>query len=116
MKRILLLLCLVSSPVLAQQRPEKPQTPAECLDALEAFRHMTQLRLSSLDDLTSTLYARLDCDNGVFGYLGMKGTGLTFLVACTKLEPYLEGYRLSLSVGNPYSLRFDSHRNLYDQQ
>ena len=45
-------------------------------------------------DPTQKGYCRLDSNNG------------TFLLSCEKVQPYLDGYQVSLLVGNPYAVSF----------
>ncbi len=65
-----------------------------------------RLELDGIYDMIGNLSADLKCDTGGFNYISPKNSGLAFLVACVKIEPYLEGFRLTLHVGNPYSMAF----------
>ena len=46
-------------------------------------------------DPTSTGYAKADSNTGFF------------LVSCKKVEPYLNGHRVALAIGNPMGIRFN---------
>jgi hypothetical protein len=45
-------------------------------------------------DCTNPSYVRIESNNG------------TFLVVCEEAEPYLDGFRLNLLIGNPSTLRY----------
>jgi hypothetical protein len=92
---------------IAQQQSEKPKTTTERLDKLEADVSVLGFRMGIVESAVAPIVASLDCADNSFAYITPKNSGLTFLVACSKVEPFLEGYRLTLSIGNPYSMHFD---------
>lgn len=70
----------------------------------ERFRHVTRTLMDSgvlsgrikfvgLDPASKD-YGRIDTDNGFF------------LVSCQDVRPYLDGYKVTLHVGNPLGVRF----------
>ncbi|MGE5525940.1 MAG: hypothetical protein ACM3SS_19665 [Rhodospirillaceae bacterium] len=54
-------------------------------------------------------YARVDCTSRRFGSVQTDDDmHLVILVSCETLDPYLEGYRVTLQIGNPYYMRLAS--------
>jgi len=84
---------------------QKPatQTSDERLKKLEQDSSLHQLLIESQSRRSRNSYAPLDCDTKKFGTVQTDdATHLLILVACESIEPYLEGYRVVLDVGNPY--------------
>ncbi len=46
----------------------------------------------------------VNCDDSNFSWL--QSDSLLFPVSCSRAEPYLDGYKLRLYIGNPYSATF----------
>ena len=62
-------------------------------DSLEAKVQLLQASVSPYSE------ALLDC--GTSGYARMDATGGFFLVSCDDATPYLDGYKVTLDIGNP---------------
>jgi hypothetical protein len=48
----------------------------------------------------------LDCTKKKYSFVSPGSTTVLFMVTCDTVEPYLEGYRVRLSVGNPFRAAF----------
>ena len=98
-----------TSQVVAQQtrpRPDAQQHSAN--EELDRRLKLLELQVRSLQARTPHRYASLDCNSGKYDeFLFSSGT-LVFLASCTKIEPYLEGHRVTLSIGNPHSFNFSN--------
>lgn len=67
-------------------------------------------QVSALQDTVSTLkshsgvrYATLDCNSGNYMEVQTSRGNMLLLVSCSKVEPYLEGHKVTLDIGNPYA-------------
>lgn len=80
----------------------RPPTVRELEKKLESI----EARLSSLQGRVSYRLAALDCNSGKYDEFLLDAGNLTFFAACKKIEPYLEGHRVTISVGNPYAFTF----------
>ena len=54
--------------------------------------------------------AELHCDTAAYAEVAPVESALSLLIACERLEPYLEGYRLSIAAANPHNLAFGGFR------
>lgn len=81
------------------------KTIAERLEFAEAQITWFQAWLSDVGTRTAPNDGQLDCSEGKVQEIAENPAYLVFLVRCEKIEPYLEGYRLTITIGNPY--RFD---------
>jgi len=71
---------------------------------------------SDVKSLTETIFrmitefpsghADLDCSTGKYSEFGVADSHLVLLAACTDIEPYMEGHRIHLIVGNPHAATF----------
>lgn len=52
--------------------------------------------------------AFIDCNTSNYVQTLPLSGHLIFLVACERIEPYLEGYKLTLSLGNPHTVTFSN--------
>src|SRR5512134_1930933 len=57
------------------------------------------------DDLPNTK-ASLDCGSGRYEEIKPTNSYLVFFVACERIEPYLNGFRASIAIGNPHTFGF----------
>src|SRR5438552_13507398 len=89
----------------AQQVKPVPSL-AERVEKLETVTKGLDWRVTEVDSRAGEFSARIHCDTGNFSQILAEQSTLTFLVVCEKIEPFLEGYRLTLAIGNPYSMRF----------
>lgn len=85
---------------------DKPQTLAERVSKLESE---VQLHTAYIDGLESRVPPRgafIDCNTKNY-VQALPATGyLPFLVNCDNVEPYLEGFRITINIGNPHSVAF----------
>jgi hypothetical protein len=72
-----------------QEQPAALQDQEQRIQALEA-------QLKFLQSRVPYKYASLDCNGGKYDELQAAGGTLVFFVACTKVEPFLEGHRIIL--------------------
>lgn len=56
--------------------------------------------------LSPVIYPELNCNTGSYTEASPENSRLTFPVACEKIEPYLEGFRITIVIGNPYAMRY----------
>lgn len=70
-------------------------------------------RLKSLEESVDRLWdfvdgrmTKIDCNTSNYVELHPENSALVFPVACEKIEPYLEGYKITVAIGNPYSLTY----------
>lgn len=86
----------------------KPPSTAERLDQLESRIELLESWLTGVDERTPDRTAYLNCNTGGYSQLVPKSGHLVFLAACEKIEPFLEGFRLTIALGNPYSISYTS--------
>lgn len=90
-------------PIGAQQA--NPKTATERLEESERQIGLLWQTLLGLEERTPGRSAKLDCDSARYAEL-LPGTGYTvFAAACERIEPYMEGYRVMISLGNPHSAK-----------
>ena len=65
-----------------------------------------ELQLENLQGRVASKYAPLDCNTGNFTEFQLQTGSLPFLANCTKIEPYLEGHKVTVNIGNPYTFAF----------
>jgi hypothetical protein len=115
---------LGQTPPLQKEPKTQPATLAERVKSLEeqvkaledtmssfalSVVKMTGTLSDSLTDATKPPGSQpvlLDCDGHKYQEVHSKGSGLIFLVTCADIEPYLEGHRVRLDIGNPYFVAF----------
>lgn len=51
-------------------------------------------------------YAQLDCDTHKYNELLPLSGSLPLFASCRSIEPYLEGHKVTISIGNPHSFSF----------
>jgi hypothetical protein len=103
-------LIVIGASTASAQAPRQGSTIAleQRLDAIENKLKLLNEYIDNVNARTGDInHARqLSCEASGFFPVQVAG-GLSFLVACEKIEPFLEGYRLTLAIGNPYSMQFD---------
>jgi hypothetical protein len=67
-----------------------------------------QLQVNGLQSRVQYKGATLDCDSKQYTEFQLSNGTLVFLAACTNIEPYLEGFKVTVEVNNPYSVRFSN--------
>jgi hypothetical protein len=102
----LLVCCLGACSASAQGVPAKPKTTDERITALEKQLEFANDWLRIISPLTGDRTAFIDCDSGKFSAVMPTSNTLVFLVSCSSITPYLEGYKISLNVGNPFAMQF----------
>lgn len=116
-----LLVLLIASSVGAQPRNPAPTVPTtrpsdyspsksgandEKVAALEERVKTLERRISYLGRRVANPWANLDCTTKKYDEFQFESSRLVFLVACDGIEPYLEGHRITLKLGNPYAFDF----------
>ena len=115
-KRNGLALCAIffSSSVYAQTAGSKASQPPPKSEAIPVNQdHDRRIRsleaqVRYLQTRVSYKLATLDCNTGKYDEFQFTGGTLTYFAACTKIEPYLEGHKITLSIGNPYAFTFSN--------
>jgi hypothetical protein len=87
--------------------PAAVKSTAERLTAVEGRLDFVDQWLKGVSADTGDRSAVLSCDTGNFQPVISKGSTPVFLVSCSPLVPYLEGSRLTLSIGNASSMQFE---------
>lgn len=100
-------LVVSSNETLSQPKNEKAKTIVERLSELETKVGVLEFQTEVFQNRRRPVYAHLDCDSKKFGVVETDDPArLLIMVSCVNIEPYLEGYKVSLDIGNPYSARF----------
>ena len=97
---------LVGSSSIVQTTPKNSTPPA--LADPERRLKVLEFQVKSLQSRVAYRSAGLDCNTGKYDEFLFKRGSLVFFAACTKIEPYLEGHRITLSIGNPHSFNFSN--------
>lgn len=78
--------------------------------ALEEAKSQNEAQGEWLNGLSAsippTTYVDLDCANGKYSQMQAATGFAMFFVKCSKIEPYLEGFKVTVSIGNPYGISF----------
>jgi hypothetical protein len=87
-------------------KPATPQPPStiELLKRLEFLEY----RVAALESRTASRWASIDCNTQNYDEFLLDSSHLPFFAACTKVEPFLEGFRITLRIGNPHSFSFNN--------
>lgn len=96
-------LALVLVLLFAQSAETAQQTLDERVEATEKSLASLWRRVF---DLTPGSYPTIDCNSSNYVEATPTNSHLAFPVACVKVEPYLEGFKITVAIGNPYSMRF----------
>jgi hypothetical protein len=75
---------------------------------LESQLQALESRLNSMSSLVPARWASLDCNSGKYDEFLLKEGHLTLFATCTNIEPYLEGHRIRITIGNPHSFNFSN--------
>ena len=92
------------------QAPAPPK-PAAALNAqeIETRVRVLEFQLKALQErVRASRSATLDCNSGKYDEFLFQTGSLIFFAACTKIEPYLEGHRITVNIGNPHSFNFSN--------
>ena len=82
--------------------------PYKNKSTIEQRLRLLEIKVESLENRVANRFATLDCNSGKYDeFLFGNGT-LIFFAACTNIEPYLEGHRITLNIGNPHSFNFSN--------
>lgn len=103
---LILALSLVGDSAIAQTAPKSP--PMSATQDIEKRLKAIEFQVKSLQDRVAFRSATLDCNTGKYDEFLFNTGVLVFFAACTKIEPYLEGHRITVSVGNPHSFNFSN--------
>src|SRR5258708_23696899 len=63
-------------------------------------------RLQILEARVEASFANLDCNTHNFDSFIMQSPKMLMFASCKNIEPYLEGHRLTIQIGNPYTFSF----------
>ena len=89
--------------------PQSPQTIAPLKDRVAALEkklnELTSLHVKLAEILLET-NVPLDCNSHTASPIRVQDGTLIVFVSCLGIEPYLEGHRVSLKIGNPYFAQF----------
>lgn len=102
-----LAICLSAGPVCAQDQADV-QKLTERVKALEEKVKGLETYVNVLNGYTGERTIDLNCSSRDFQAIMPRTNTIVFLAACTGIEPYLEGYRVSLSIGNLTSFTFSN--------
>jgi hypothetical protein len=67
-----------------------------------------EAQISNLQNRVAYKFATLDCNTGKYDEFQFASGTLAYFAACTKIEPYLEGHKITISIGNPYAFAFSN--------
>lgn len=100
----LLALLLAAQAGKSSEAPASPLSLASRIAALE--KALEKERLERVFHATFFEHRELDCVSHGTTIIQEKNGLLGFYVGCDNIEPYLEGYRVRLRIGNPYAAEF----------
>jgi hypothetical protein len=75
----------------------------EQIDKLRGEVEVLNFNVEYLRKGTAAELVRVDCYSKRFDELRLASSPMFVLVSCSKAESYLEGHRIVLEIGNPYS-------------
>jgi hypothetical protein len=103
----LALILLPAASTLAQGPQQKTQ-PAQSdrIAELERLVKALQSRINTMDQKLAYPFASLDCNSKKYVEFRLENSRLVFFAICKGVEPYLEGHKVLLSVGNPHAFNF----------
>lgn len=64
--------------------------------------------MRNLSESAPPNYLILNCNTGNFSEFLLQSSGLLFFGACKNIEPYLEGHRITIQIGNPHTFNFNN--------
>lgn len=74
--------------------------------AAKARLDVIELEMDGLNERVPGRGAFIDCNTANYVQTLPTDGYLPFLVNCEKIEPYLEGFKITVNLGNPHSVRF----------
>lgn len=96
--------------IASAQKPAPKGQPA-APDRLAELEQQIKWLQSRINDLTGKIpygFASLDCNSKKYVEFRFEESHLVFFASCQNVEPYLEGHRVLLEIGNPYSFNFSN--------
>jgi hypothetical protein len=81
-------------------------TRSPTIQDLEKKVQALEGQLNAVRNRVAYRLASLDCNLGKYDEFLFETGSLTFFAACNKIEPYLEGHRVTIAIGNPYAFSF----------
>jgi len=103
-RRILAAATLAFSLGAIAQVPLRTAQPGD----LERRIQILENQIKSLNRRVAFRFAELNCNSGKYDEFMFDSGALVFFAACTKIEPYLEGHKITISIGNPHSFNFSN--------
>lgn len=100
-----LLLVMLGSNASAQVKKPAPQ-PAPTPPEFSLKDEAQDIRLENIESRVEGSYASLNCNTGATDGLMMRMPKIQMFARCEKVEPYLEGHRITVQIGNPYTFVF----------
>lgn len=97
-----LVLTMASEAFAQGAKPTKPSVE----DRLSALEIELDALRTELNHRVPNDAAYFDCDDGDYFAIQPSNNTFDFIVRCDKIEPHLEGYRLTLAFSNPNGLVF----------
>lgn len=104
------LVVLALSSSLNAQAPAAPKTLEIQLADIERRLNFLDWYSEDLNARTPVLTPLLACDTGDFTTFVMMTSNLPLFAKCTKLEPYLEGYRVTIAIMNVLAVQLGGLR------
>jgi hypothetical protein len=99
-----LALLFFATPSFSQIAPQKPPSINERVEQLEKRVNAPQQRVSDISLRAVSTFVTLDCDSHRFVELRPNESHFLLFASCNNVEPYLEGHRVTIRVGNPYAI------------
>lgn len=103
-RQLLAFVCVVISVAANGQTPKSTQPSVD----IERRVRMLEFQMKSIERRISHRFAELDCNSGKYDEFMFDTGALVFFAACTKIEPYLEGHKITISIGNPHAFNFSN--------
>jgi hypothetical protein len=97
-----LAVCLLATSAAAQQ----PRTLSQQLEDQDKRLRILESQVRNLQNRTAYKWASLDCNTGKYDEFLFTTGALVFFASCSKIEPYLEGHRITVTIGNPHTFNF----------
>ncbi len=89
-----------------QSQPAAPDRITELEKQIGILREQIRILRSAITNLMPSRTAYLDCNSKKYVELRFAEGALVFFAACVNVEPYLEGHKVHLRIGNPHSFDF----------
>lgn len=96
---IVAMIALSAAAACAQQSKAQAGSLEQRIKNLETRVQLIERRLPSQ-------FSDIDCNTGKFVEIALRSWSSVLFISCARVEPYLEGHRITLNIGNPYSFAF----------